>query len=1245
MLNGPCYDVQPTPHPINVELPNGETITSTHTGLLPFQNLPTEAKRAHIFPSLTSGSLVSMGVLCDAGCTVTLDKDQVVITNGNLHVTTGQRTRNGLWNLDFARHTPRANLATLAIQTASDRIAFLHAAAGYPVVSTWIRAIQQGFFTTWPGLTTQTVKQYLPKSLITALGHLDQTRSNARSTKPRKPNNVTTPDTAPKLTDTIDDPDLNTRRHYVYVDCEPITGKIYSDLPGRFIAPSSRGNNYLLIVYDYDSNAILAEPMKNRQGKTITQAYEKIHKLLVSRGLRPILQRLDNEASVHLRTFLTAEHIDWQLVPPHVHRRNAAERAIRTYKNHFVTILCGADPDFPIHLWDRLLPQTLLTLNLLRASRINPRLSAYAQLHGAFDFNRTPLGPLGTKVLTHEKPAVRESWAPHGDPGWYIGLSAHHYRCYQIYSIETGAERTTDTLSWFPKHVRMPQTSSADAATSAARDLIHALRNPAPATPFSQLDNTELSALDRLAAIFHQQTVSKDASLPRVEANKQATVDKSKPDIANHPAPEPTPGPTVPKPATPTAADQPAKPHAGTYGDATQNPGKRRRAAKPKKTAPKPFPETPAQHHHNTRFEANRHKANHAAATQRATHRTAYANHIPRYYAHSVIDPDTGEQREYKHLIRGKDAPTWLNGGANEVARLAQGRRGSNIVGTNTIRFIPHTDLPEGRTATYLRIVVSVRPQKAEPNRVRWTVGGNLIDYPGNVSTPTAGITTAKLVFNSVVSTPRAIFSAFDIGNFYLGTPLHRPEFMRIPVWALPQCIIDEYELEGLIHNGYVLVEINKGMYGLPQAGLIAYERLVLHLAKYGYHPARHTDGLWRHETRPILFSLVVDDFGIQSIGRADAEHLLAALRDLYTVTVDWAGTKYLGLTLKWDYINRSVILSMPGYVDDALHRFQHTKPAYSEDSPHAWTKPTYGAPVQLTPLADTSAALDRHGITKLQQVIGTLLYYARAIDSTMLVTLGTLASAQSKGTEQTAKAVTRLLNYAASHNDAAIEYKASDMVLYIHSDASYLSESKARSRVGGHFYLSSKPTDPTRPPNAPVPNNGAVHTTATILKNVMSSVAEAELGGLFLNAKDGTVLATTLKEMGWPQPPTPIQTDNSCASGIANGTLRQRKSKAMDMRFYWIQDRVKQGHFLVYWRPGSTNLADYFTKHHPTAHHRAIRPTYLHVATQRPSVAHHTIQTPIPYTARVCSFPSGFPPTLYPSVLSPPFIRFHELL
>jgi hypothetical protein len=115
------------------------------------------------------------------------------------------------------------------------------------------------------------------------------------------------------------------------------------------------------------------------------------------------------------------------------------------------------------------------------------------------------------------------------------------------------------------------------------------------------------------------------------------------------------------------------------------------------------------------------------------------------------------------------------------------------------------------------------------------------------------------------------------------------------------------------------------------------------------------------------------------------------------------------------------------------------------------------------------------------------------------------------------------------------------------------------------------------------------------VLKHVMSSAAEAEIGAVFINAKEGAVLRTTLEELVHKQPPTPMETDNTTATGYINGTIIQKRTKSMDMCFYWIKDRVKQGQLKIYLGPGFQNLADYLTKHHSTAHHKRIRDIYIH--------------------------------------------------
>jgi hypothetical protein len=365
---------------------------------------------------------------------------------------------------------------------------------------------------------------------------------------------------------------------------------------------------------------------------------------------------------------------------------------------------------------------------------------------------------------------------------------------------------------------------------------------------------------------------------------------------------------------------------------------------------------------------------------------------------------------------------------------------------------------------------------------------------------------------------------------------------MRIPLASIPQKIIEQYALHDKAHKGLVLVEICKGMYILPHAGILAFNQLKTHLATHNYTPCPHTPGMWTHSTRNITFTLVVDDFGIKYTNRDDAIHLLTALEELYTVTTDWTGSLYLAMTLSWDYIRSTIDISMLGYITKALERFQHTPTHRDKHSPHAWTKPIYGTHPQPTSPVDDTALLPPSALTRIQEITGTLLFYARAIDCTMLVALGTIASNQSKGTQATAQALTQLLNYAAAHPDATVRYTTSDMYLHIHFYASYLSEAKARSRAGGTFFLSSIPPDPSATPYpdaTPPPHNGAIHTISSIMRNVMASTTEAELGAVFHNACDCVPIRIALEEMGRPQAATPIQTDNACAAGIANETVK----------------------------------------------------------------------------------------------------------
>eukprot|EP00957_Ditylum_brightwellii_P149952 11419741-Ditylum_brightwellii.AAC.1 len=161
---------------------------------------------------------------------------------------------------------------------------------------------------------------------------------------------------------------------------------------------------------------------------------------------------------------------------------------------------------------------------------------------------------------------------------------------------------------------------------------------------------------------------------------------------------------------------------------------------------------------------------------------------------------------------------------------------------------------------------------------------------------------------------------------------------------------------------------------------------------------------------------------------------------------------------------------------------------------------------------------------------------------------INAIAAKQVSPTEKTAIALTHLLNYCVTFPNAVLRYKASGMVLHIHSDASYMSADQARSRAGCHFYLSSASGDPTKEPPCPPPPNGPVHLVCKVLRNVMSSATEAEIGVLYVNMRKGEELHLALEEMGHPQPPTPVMMDNSMACGIVNKMVKQRGTRAIDI-------------------------------------------------------------------------------------------------
>jgi hypothetical protein len=338
------------------------------------------------------------------------------------------------------------------------------------------------------------------------------------------------------------------------------------------------------------------------------------------------------------------------------------------------------------------------------------------------------MAPQGTKVIIHETPAQRGTWSPHGERGWYLGPAPDRYHCHRLYVTKTAAKRTCGTVEFFPEHCPMPRLSSTDTIAKLALDLIEALRNPAPAAPFAKLCDERLAALQQLTTIFRASTTPQ---LPRVEPKETHT--QSPPRVASS-------------------------------------------AAKP----------TPSRYH--TRSQTRTQQCNHIQTqpSLKTMLITSEMDGIPTFpLTNTVIGPDTGTVHKYRQLIADpKTCDIWLHAAANKFGRLAQGVK-TQIKGTNTINFIHRSQVPAGCTVTYARFCANIRPQKEETHRCRITVDGERINYPVEVSTKTAGLTTIKLLLNSVVTKPTS-------------------------------------NLMPKVTNGFDYVEINKGMYSLPQAGLLA---------------------------------------------------------------------------------------------------------------------------------------------------------------------------------------------------------------------------------------------------------------------------------------------------------------------------------------------------------------------------------------------------------------------------------------
>ena len=654
------------------------------------RHLSQEAQTGYIVPSLKNTTLISAGQLCDDDCIVTLDKNNAYVHKHDNLVLTGTRNkRDGLWDIQvplvkLQKEKPSINAVIRKDSTKKYLANYLYKCCFSPALTTFKKAIAKGNFLTWPGLEEKVIQQYLTESPATAKGHLDQERKNLQSTK---------------LSETIDSfplPDApNAKKFETHTKLMKHTA--FCDPTGKYPYKSTRGNQYVFVTYDYDSNYIKVTPTKSRQAKELTAAWEEHHNTFTKAGVAPKHYIFDNEFSNDLKKALGKYELTYEKVQPHIHRRNAAERAIRTFKNHFLAGLASVDPKFPIQEWDRLLQQAEITLNLLRNSRTNPKLSAYAYIHGNYDFNRNPLAPPGVRVAIHQKSTQRPSWGYHAEMGFYVGPAMEHYRCFNCYVPITGATRITDTVKFYPHDEPFPQVGVKDQFLQTISDLISILKNHKNTLPFLEFGNTTKNALTTMATLLQRnlQPELPVPTLPKInKILKNTTFSQASPNIIE---------PDVAPPREKKTPNITSKKHI---------PG-----------APRVHPTdshfiTPTQIIHN--MAEDKALRNNIVPAQ---HKYEPEEFFSLPIANHVYNERTGVRETIDTLLQGESSAIWSQALSNEWDRLADGKL-KKVKPSHTIQFVPQNEIPRDRKVTYGNFVCDIRPLKKEPYRVRLIVGG-----------------------------------------------------------------------------------------------------------------------------------------------------------------------------------------------------------------------------------------------------------------------------------------------------------------------------------------------------------------------------------------------------------------------------------------------------------------------------------------------------------------------------------------
>ena len=1167
--------------PITIQQPDGRQLTSTASGNFNIPNIPSAATQAHIFPNLTVG-LAGLPQLCDNDLSITLTKRDISIYNPHGKLLLKHPRTGSLWTLPTSFVTtpgpsppPTLLPPPAALQhaynlfpipkTNAGKCLYYQQCLGSPTKAGMVNAALNGYLTrAFPELTPAFLRKNYVETLATAQASLQRSRKNLRShkaptvTSESKSTSTDSPlpDSKPQPPHPGPKPTTEQLISVFVASSDPSLAELvnYTDATAAF----PHTNCHWLITYSDTLNYVKASAVKDFTGATFLKHYtshiEDFETAKPGISYCPTIEVMDNVMFTDLRKYFKRKKITAQLVPPGSHRANNAERAIQTFKKALISALATANPDFPLEAVEHITPQVEFNINMLRPSRVDPSMSAFEYLYGPYNSDRWPLVPIGAKGLVYETAEQRAlgSFGPHGVVGFYVGRAIDHYGCYTMYIPETKALRVTDSIYWLPHNPDYPRYECLPHNIFAGTRL-----PPLPGSSGGSIIQTSHSSAAPSSAIALTNATTTPAPVPQDATTAVAPVSILEGANTITPSPaspiQPSIAPRTSTPASATAATD-------RVSNSAQSPASRRTSSHLWLTPP------PTNAGNRSRRQDDPEKG---LATA--------------FYSH------------YERTIAGPNLTEWKDSMVRELTMLTKRFKDGLVV-------VSANDVPrDERKCPFLNPVTREKLDSSTGTiidlrtRLTWGKEPPAADPTAN-SSSVAASAVVKLLLNSAVSDPNSTLSSIDLDYFYYQTRRTDPKYARMHVRLIPPAGRQLLGIAHLSDDATIYLRANIAIPGQPDAGKLAQQALIAHLAPHGYVMCEHTPCLFRHVTRKsIHFPIHVDDILVKHNPKtSDYAHLTAALREVYTIKEQTPARSFCGIRidLKRDLKNSSrdsISISVPGGVHRALKRLGFT-PTSNPGSPMLYTPPSYSSADQLE-VTDTSPPASAADRQFLMESVGYFRWYSPAVDPCLLPAVSHLAIQQSSPTHKTMQELDRFLNYAYHHPNACITYYPSDMQLYIHSDCSHHSESNARSRTG-IFMTCGKPK--YEGPDKPHWVNGAVDVISVLLSHVTASVSESEYGALFVSGTSACPHRQCLEDLNHPQKPCEITYDNEVAGKVANGTAKIKRSKSIAKCFHWIRDRITKGEYILTWGPGKYNLGDYFSKAHAVHHHASMRPLYV---------------------------------------------------